>query len=193
MANETTPSVITEEIKHLCGTIQPSTIPFFVEVYPFQGMQINECFPNVKSVVEKLGGTTINGWAIWQWANIMVEAEAHAIWQAPDGKFVDITPHINNETCILFLPDDQVRFNGNPIPSHRQALTNSPLVAELISLFNKRDTAAATTPGKVYSISNTDLRRMLELQQLFHRSAERNDPCPCGSGLKYKKCCGRHK
>ncbi|MCK9343663.1 MAG: SEC-C domain-containing protein [Massilibacteroides sp.] len=19
----------------------------------------------------------------------------------------------------------------------------------------------------------------------------RNDPCPCGSGLKYKKCCGR--
>ena len=166
---------------------------FFVEVYPFQGMQINECFPNVKSVVEKLGGTTINGWAIWQWANIMVEAEAHAIWQAPDGKFVDITPHINNETRILFLPDDQVRFNGNPIPSHRQALTNSPLVAELISLFNKRDTAAATTPGKVYSISNTDLRRMLELQQLFHRSAERNDPCPCGSGLKYKKCCGRHK
>ncbi|MBN2570249.1 MAG: SEC-C domain-containing protein, partial [Deltaproteobacteria bacterium] len=21
----------------------------------------------------------------------------------------------------------------------------------------------------------------------------RNDPCPCGSGLKYKKCCGAHK
>ncbi|HID10702.1 MAG TPA: hypothetical protein EYP17_05305 [Candidatus Latescibacteria bacterium] len=20
----------------------------------------------------------------------------------------------------------------------------------------------------------------------------RNDPCPCGSGKKYKKCCGRH-
>lgn len=20
----------------------------------------------------------------------------------------------------------------------------------------------------------------------------RNDPCPCGSGLKYKKCCGRN-
>jgi hypothetical protein len=22
-------------------------------------------------------------------------------------------------------------------------------------------------------------------------TAGRNDPCPCGSGLKYKKCCGR--
>ena len=21
----------------------------------------------------------------------------------------------------------------------------------------------------------------------------RNDPCPCGSGNKYKKCCGRNK
>ena len=23
------------------------------------------------------------------------------------------------------------------------------------------------------------------------RKVGRNDPCPCGSGLKYKKCCGR--
>ena len=21
----------------------------------------------------------------------------------------------------------------------------------------------------------------------------RNDPCPCGSGLKYKKCCGKNQ
>lgn len=23
--------------------------------------------------------------------------------------------------------------------------------------------------------------------------ADRNDPCPCGSGKKYKKCCGRRQ
>jgi uncharacterized protein YecA (UPF0149 family) len=23
------------------------------------------------------------------------------------------------------------------------------------------------------------------------KKVERNDPCPCGSGKKYKKCCGR--
>ena len=30
--------------------------------------------------------------------------------------------------------------------------------------------------------------------ETFHREAPkvgRNDPCPCGSGTKYKKCCGR--
>ncbi len=25
------------------------------------------------------------------------------------------------------------------------------------------------------------------------RTAGRNDPCPCGSGKKYKKCCGATK
>ena len=24
-----------------------------------------------------------------------------------------------------------------------------------------------------------------------HQTPERNDPCPCGSGKKYKKCCGK--
>ena len=31
-------------------------------------------------------------------------------------------------------------------------------------------------------------------QQTIKRSTPkvgRNDPCPCGSGLKYKKCCGK--
>jgi uncharacterized protein YecA (UPF0149 family) len=25
----------------------------------------------------------------------------------------------------------------------------------------------------------------------FGRKVQRNDFCPCGSGIKYKKCCGR--
>jgi tetratricopeptide (TPR) repeat protein len=28
-----------------------------------------------------------------------------------------------------------------------------------------------------------------ELQQIFREKTGRNDPCPCGSGKKYKKCC----
>jgi len=27
--------------------------------------------------------------------------------------------------------------------------------------------------------------------QSSHPKVGRNDPCPCGSGKKYKKCCGR--
>ena len=34
------------------------------------------------------------------------------------------------------------------------------------------------------------------IQLPFHREEPkvgRNDPCPCGSGKKYKKCCGRNE
>ncbi|MCX7823357.1 MAG: SEC-C metal-binding domain-containing protein [Syntrophobacterales bacterium] len=53
---------------------------------------------------------------------------------------------------------------------------------------------------KIYGISREELnRRTVEYQQLCRRAAiqdtiptekiSRNDPCPCGSGKKYKKCC----
>ena len=29
-----------------------------------------------------------------------------------------------------------------------------------------------------------------EIQQSVGKTIGRNDPCPCGSGKKYKKCCG---
>ena len=45
-------------------------------------------------------------------------------------------------------------------------------------------------PDKPEDIS--DLERMLNpiLPHTSTKVAGRNDPCPCGSGKKYKKCCG---
>ena len=52
-------------------------------------------------------------------------------------------------------------------------------------------------------VLNPKEREMAELQfaggdsssgsQTVHKGAKvgRNDPCPCGSGKKYKKCCGQ--
>ena len=39
----------------------------------------------------------------------------------------------------------------------------------------------------------TDLERLLNppKPQISEKKAGRNDPCPCGSGIKYKKCCGK--
>jgi len=38
----------------------------------------------------------------------------------------------------------------------------------------------------------TDLEKALHppLPVLAEKAPGRNDPCPCGSGRKYKKCCG---
>jgi SWIM/SEC-C metal-binding protein len=47
-------------------------------------------------------------------------------------------------------------------------------------------------PDKSEDISDID--RALKARQPVDRSPKigRNDPCPCGSGKKYKKCCATH-
>ncbi len=46
-------------------------------------------------------------------------------------------------------------------------------------------------------ITSLNLKQALELpsdgELKFEHSAGRNDPCPCGSGKKYIKCCGQRK
>lgn len=39
----------------------------------------------------------------------------------------------------------------------------------------------------------TDLEILLNPQKTFisEKKVNRNEPCPCGSGKKYKKCCGK--
>ena len=32
-----------------------------------------------------------------------------------------------------------------------------------------------------------------ELREQMFRKTGRNDPCPCGSGKKFKKCCGANR
>ncbi|MBQ9451887.1 MAG: SEC-C domain-containing protein [Desulfovibrio sp.] len=50
------------------------------------------------------------------------------------------------------------------------------------SFFQRKD-------GKVYYVDGVPLK-----PAAYHRDGPkvgRNDPCPCGSGKKYKKCCGK--
>jgi hypothetical protein len=40
-----------------------------------------------------------------------------------------------------------------------------------------------------------ELYKKCKDEQIYHREGEKvypNDPCPCGSGKKYKKCCGKN-
>jgi len=144
------------------------------------------------------GGQQVNGWAIWQWANVLVEAEAHSVWRSPEGELIDITPHVNGESQVLFLHDAGMVYSGQSIGNVRLALTGSPLVAELVDLGDRIDAVMCSyKPGT--EIPFSELRhRLLPLKErreaivrMLNQKAGRNDPCPCQSGLKYKKCCGR--
>ena len=49
------------------------------------------------------------------------------------------------------------------------------------SAFSRKD-------GKLYYVGGVPLRP--EGYRRAEAKVGRNDPCPCGSGKKYKKCCG---
>lgn len=139
MIRETTPARITQVIIDFCASITSDSSPEYIDVCPAPWASLNECFNNVSRMVKQYGSSMILGWTVWQRGNMLLDAEAHAIWRAPDGKLIDITPHSYNEKRILFLFDSSVCYQGITIPSHRQALTDSPLVSELIRLCTVRD------------------------------------------------------
>lgn len=62
---------------------------------------------------------------------------------------------------------------------------------EIIALCNDRSwkVIVGIEPDKPEDIS--DLERLLNPPKPIRADPKvgRNDPCPCGSGLKYKKCC----
>ena len=64
---------------------------------------------------------------------------------------------------------------------------------EILSLCNEHDwiVIAGIEPDEPEDIS--DVERLLNppTVHLAEPKIRRNDPCPCGSGLKYKHCCGK--
>ena len=78
----------------------------------------------------------------------------------------------------------------NPAVVHVQT---EKRLKEVVSLFDKH--------GWKYNIGlepdkpedTADLERLLNPPKpmVAEKKVGRNDPCPCGSGKKYKKCCGQ--
>lgn len=192
MGRVTTPHFITPQIRELCQSISEYE-PVYVVVKADLRSRINECFQNVEIYIKKYGGQRILGRSIWQRANVLIEAEAHAIWESPSGDMIDITPHVNGEDSILFLVDPKMTYDGNIIPNIRKALSTSSLVNEFITLFNERDRIAAESKDNTFSLPKNMVGRMLEIECILNQRVTRNDSCPCQSGIKYKKCCGRYE
>ena len=181
-------------LEELCHNLNPIETSLWVNVVPERWALQNECFPNVRKKIAMDGGSYVNGWTIWQWANMLITAEAHSIWKSEAGDLIDITPHNYNEHTILFVPDSNVRFEGIVIPSKRAPMTTSPKVNYLIDLLNTKDSMLQQSgSSRICAFPEPFL---LEIQRVIAditQKAARNDLCPCGSGLKYKRCCGPYE
>jgi hypothetical protein len=80
--------------------------------------------------------------------------------------FMEASHHIHNGSELSTAVKDNSRAFLKAVPAKRKRSVKKPTT--------KKTTARKTTKPVLQKVG-------------------RNDPCPCGSGKKYKKCCGRPK
>lgn len=67
---------------------------------------INQCHLNALIQKRFAGGTIVYGWLLWEDAAAETcEAMFHSVWRDDDGVMCDITPRVDGELKVLFVPD----------------------------------------------------------------------------------------
>jgi hypothetical protein len=147
-----TPAEISEKVLELCVKIVPDPHPVFLPVTAEAGCNPADCFENVRKKVAKAGGRIQFGWAIWEWPQVIVEAEHHAVFDPGTGEpWQDITPCNLGHTRRLFLPDDCATYDftneGYRRGNVQLALSDDPDIATLIKAVRRRTQFYNGLPG----------------------------------------------
>ena len=105
-----------------------------------------------------------------------------------DGKvYEQITPESNIEKTVLTNKIQNVKPGTimDGINNELEEITDNETTLDSNNSLNKLD---------VSSLDAATIKRLMDYQNRKpsvreYKKIGRNDPCPCGSGKKYKKCC----
>ncbi len=194
------PLSVSKRLQSICAEVSPGHDPVFIDIEPLPEFPPDNCFFNVAEMVEREGGESVFGWAIYEWPRVWHEFQFHAVWRDCDGTYHDVTPRRDNEKVVLFLPSD-IEFAGSPVSSRWFLMTNRPQVKaireiqiEIESLkqesYAERGMAPLPAGPARDRILFLEREKMILMSQLNHAPAM-GDPCPCMSRQKFKFCCGR--
>ncbi|MBR4170225.1 MAG: preprotein translocase subunit SecA [Kiritimatiellae bacterium] len=87
---------------------------------------------------------------------------------------------VHNDVNILADMTQDPALAGQPMPPQEDII---PL--------DVPDAAIRSFDAKMKAMSDTPTPPSVRMAMIDGKQIGRNDPCPCGSGKKYKKCCGR--
>jgi len=198
MIETTTPKIVSHKIRQLLKKMGLSDKPEFVNVISEDWCIESECFENVNNKVKKEGGKRILGWQIWEWENVLIEAEFHSVWEDPiTNTLIDITP--KTECEILFVKDPKMVYSGIRIDNYRMALRQDRLINDFIQVSRELNDVIlhGSHPDNPTesTFTGSDMRKFQTLISikskllglLVHGGSE-NSKCFCGSERKYKNC-----
>lgn len=89
------------------------------------------CWFNAIEHALEHGGRAVYGWGIWRIAGgHRFLANHHAVWQAPDGHYEDVTPNDAGVESIIFMPDHRSPFDLDVLkrPLDMQWRPGTPIV-----------------------------------------------------------------
>ncbi|ECM4292967.1 hypothetical protein RM09_12910 [Salmonella enterica subsp. enterica serovar Montevideo] len=100
-----TPKKVNAAIKNILNELGVKESPVYLPLTLSENSRAGYCFNNCEDYVKSKNADVIYGWMFWEdRKNSFTEAEFHAVIKE-DGKLKDITPRVNNESEILFVPD----------------------------------------------------------------------------------------
>lgn len=129
------PKIIKPYVRSFCRTVCKNE-PLFVLLRPLPNKPINNCFKIVEEHIAVHGGNQLNGWAIWEWTKVLIEAEFHCVWETPTGDLIDIAPKPFQLDKILFLPDPQKQYRNRQVNNVRKPLSRNKDIDRCIELSN---------------------------------------------------------
>lgn len=117
----------------------------------------------------------------------------------------NLLENTNDQTFAAFLIDELLSFKDpNLLPQVRKAFEDGRIDTEVISrddidwVFNLPEEQQSYSKFKKNPLEHFSKDRINYLRKISYPESQtplkakkigRNDPCPCGSGKKYKKCC----
>ncbi len=196
------PAIDDPNLLKLLAKVNATHEPIYLDVEPEEGAILSDCFPTVLRKVEQEGGKMILGWQIWK-ADYLIEAECHAVWETPDEDLMDITPKPADISQIMFVEDDNLKYDGKQIDNIRMNITRNKLVDDLIlvaeAIFqfeNKGERANLYDLTRALSSEQKEVWLYLKgLKDLINLSLQdnrtRESMCYCDSKKIYKNCHGK--
>jgi len=172
------------------------------------------CPLNVQRYIDQYGGVAKYGWTYTTLANVIIRFVGHVVVETIEGKLLCVTPSEFDISSIKFIPDDETRIQTNEngrLPVHTVPLYDKfyivkyayfeNLISSIRSKYPARTVMSECPKGVVMSDEDS-ISYTMAINELSHitnhhllpfirTNTKRNDKCPCGSTLKYKKCCER--
>ncbi|WP_039866314.1 hypothetical protein [Pedobacter sp. BAL39] len=190
---------INQYLPLLLSRIKAASNPIVINIQPETDAAINGCFYNVQRKIVKDGGRAVYGWAIRP-LKYMIEAERHAVWQAPDNTYLDITPTIQPVSQTLFVIDNGFIYDGQVLDNVRVNISENKVVDDWIfvceAIYKLYSYAHRTAENTITMPENLVpmLTGLEEFAKIFEPYLDANGNydclCFCGRQLSYKNCHG---